>query len=342
MTGRIHKYQFSWFDWFCLWYPPGWLIIFNRHWQHYYDDPDGWKWWEYWLFLIPGGFYLALLMRWVRLGFRSPKSQDRKFDPDYQQAFVNEVIGQIVTSYFQAELESIENLPIDGSLIVAINHAGMCFPWDFLALAYLLNQHQGWQIEPLAHLALFNHPWMLWWFPPDWANVLGAIPANTSSLEVALKNQRIVLYAPEGVRGPGKGWNQRYQLQKFDPSFIRLSQRYQIPILPIICLGSENLHPFAFNMPKVAHKLQLPVFPVSGLMIWFGLFPSMGVWAAKTHLRYYMEPILDFSTKKFPLSTSQAYRQAQKLRSHLQVKIDKIKEEGRGGLGRHGDAENDL
>jgi len=30
--------------------------LFNRHWQHYYADPDGWNWLEYPLFLIPGGF----------------------------------------------------------------------------------------------------------------------------------------------------------------------------------------------------------------------------------------------------------------------------------------------
>jgi 1-acyl-sn-glycerol-3-phosphate acyltransferase len=305
-----------------LWYPPGWLIIFNRHWQHYYQDPEGWKWWEYGLFLIPGGFYIALLMRWIRLGFHFPKPQGRKFDPKYQQAFIDEVIEPIVTSYFQVKLEQVADLQVDSSLIVAINHAGMCFPWDFLALGYLLNKHQGWEIEPLAHLALFHHPWMLWWFPADWARVLGAIPAETTSLEAALQNNKIVLYAPEGVRGPGKGWQRRYQLQKFDPSLIRLTQRYQVPILPIICLGSEELHPWAVNLPKVASKLKLPVFPISGLMIWFGLFPSMGVWAARTRLRYYMQPMLSFTSDR--LSISQSYQQAQELRSQMQAKIDEF------------------
>jgi len=40
--------------------------LFNRH-LYYYADPDGWNWLEYPLFLIPGGFYLALLIRWLRL-----------------------------------------------------------------------------------------------------------------------------------------------------------------------------------------------------------------------------------------------------------------------------------
>ncbi len=73
-------YQFTWFDWFCLWYPPGWLILFNRHWQRYNSDPDGWNWLEYSLFLIPGGFYVALLIRWLRLGCRLPRPQNEQFD----------------------------------------------------------------------------------------------------------------------------------------------------------------------------------------------------------------------------------------------------------------------
>jgi 1-acyl-sn-glycerol-3-phosphate acyltransferase len=267
-------------------------------------------------------------MRWVRLGFRFPKSQGQKFDLEYQQAFVNEVIEPIATFYFQAEIQLSDNLPANSSVIVAINHAGMCFPWDFLALGYLLNRDLGWQAVPLAHLALFDHPWMWWWLPPDWANVLGAIPADLSSLEEELKKQRIILYAPEGVRGPGKGWKKRYQLQKFDPSFIQLSQRYKIPVLPIICLGSEELHPWAVNLPKIANKIKLPVFPVSALMICLGLFPSMGVWASRSHLRYYIESIIDFRGEKSSMSTSQAYRQAQLLRSQMQAKIDRTQKWG--------------
>lgn len=263
-------------------------------------------------------------MRWARLGFRTPKTQDRPFDPHYQQALIDEVIEPIVSSYFQGQLEIIGKLPSHSSVIVVLNHAGMCFPWDFLTLAYLLNRHCGWAIEPLAHLALFEHPWMLWWFPADWARVLGAIPAEKEALETALHKGKVILYAPEGVRGPGKGWKNRDRLQTFDPAFIRLSQEYKVPILPIVCLGSEGLHPWAINLPRVADRLKLPVFPVSPLMILLGLFPSMGVWAAKTPLRYYMQPILDFSTERKPLSTSQAYRQAQELRSQMQATLNSL------------------
>lgn len=154
-------YKFTWFDWFCLWYPPGWLILFNRHWQHYHADPDGWNWLEYLLFLIPGGFYLALLIRWLRLGCRLPRREVEEFEPKYQLAFREEILTLIVKNYFQAELQQVENLPQTGPMIVAMNHAGMSFPWDFLSVGYLLSKTREWVVQPIANVSLFEHPWMI-------------------------------------------------------------------------------------------------------------------------------------------------------------------------------------
>ncbi len=103
-------YKFSWFDWFCLWYPPGWLILFNRHWQHYHKYADGWNWLEYILFLLPGGFYLALLMRWLRLGCRSPRKEFDEFDPNYQQAFRTEILAPIAAKNLMNSIQIINKL----------------------------------------------------------------------------------------------------------------------------------------------------------------------------------------------------------------------------------------
>jgi 1-acyl-sn-glycerol-3-phosphate acyltransferase len=333
----VHCYRFTWFDWFCLWYPPGWLILFNRHWQHYQPDPDGWNWLEYGLFLIPGGFYLALLLRWLRLGCRLPRSSVCQFNPDYQQAFRDEVLAPILKYYFRAELEELEHLPQSEPLIVAMNHAGMCFPWDFMGLAYLLSQTRGWVVQPLAGVSLFEHPWVIWWLPPGWSEVLGGIRAELDDFEAALTHKIVLLYAPEGLRGPGKGWSQRYQLETFHPSFIRLSDRYHIPILPVVCIGNESLHPWAFNLKKLAKRFSLPFLPLSLLMFAFVLFPSMGVWAMRTTLRYHIQPLYQSWTEAgFEAQQVQeqktgsheararVYREAQRLREKLQSQINQL------------------
>ena len=327
MKASASPYRFSWFDWFCLWYPPGWLILFNRHWQHYKPDPDGWIGLEYGLFLIPGGFYLALLIRWLRLGCRSPQTETPPPDPEYQKAFRDEILAVIVKHYFRGELFQTENLPQNGPAIVILNHAGMCFPWDFLGLGVLLGQvRRDWFVQPLAHVAIFEHPWVIWWLPAGWAQVLGGVRAEREALEAAIAHQTLLLYAPEGARGPGKGWPHRYQLDTFDPSFMKLSDRYQVPILPVVCLGNEDLHPWAFNLKRLGRRIGLPFLPVSLLMIVFILFPSMGLWAARTRLRYYVQPLCrPWEQEEQVQKRSLAYQLAEKLRSQLQIAINQLR-----------------
>jgi 1-acyl-sn-glycerol-3-phosphate acyltransferase len=325
-------YRLGWFDWFCLWYPPGWLILFNRHWQHYHADPDGWTWLEYPLFLIPGGFYLALLIRWLRLGCRAPKPGYDPIDPDYQTAFRQEILKPIVERYFRAELCQLENLPQSGPLILAMNHAGMCFPWDMVSLGTLLGQVRGWVVRPLAHEIFFDHPWLRWWLPAGWSQVLGGVRADADSFEAAIRTQEhnaVLLYAPESWRGLTKGWQQRYQLATFDPSFIRLSDRHQVPILPVVCIGNETLHPWTINVKRFAQWTGMPMFPLSLWLIPFLLFPSMGVWANRTHLRYYLHPLeqpwndtSNNHAKQNQSNRSLTYHRAQELRSRLQAFIN--------------------
>ncbi len=324
---NITSYKFDWFDWFCLWYPPGWLILFNRHWQHYHDDPNGWNYLEYVLFLLPGGFYLALLIRWLRLRWRSSQTslnpQKFEFDPHYQQAFQQEILQPIAELYFQAELQQIENLPTSKPLIVAMNHAGMCFPWDFLTLGYLLTKMRGWVVQPVAGLSLFDHPWVNWWLPLGWSQVLGGVKAKINDFNHAVEEDKVILYAPEGLRGPQKGWQKRYQLQTFDGSFLQLSQRHQIPIVPIICVGNENLHPLTVNLRKLQKFFNLPFLPLSPLMPIFILFPSMGVWAMKTNLRYQIQPLISPpSPSQTVNSRTKAYQAAQLLKADMQSQLN--------------------
>ncbi|KST66386.1 1-acyl-sn-glycerol-3-phosphate acyltransferase [Mastigocoleus testarum] len=328
----LEGYKFNWFDWFCVWYPPGWLILFNRHWQHYHEDPDGWNWLEYLLFLIPAGFYIALFIRWLRLGFRPPKRRHSAFNPQYQQAFREEILAPIVKSYFRAELHLSENLPKSENIIFAMNHAGMCFPWDFVVLGYLLAEKKGWIVQPLAGVSLFEHPWMIWWLPSGWSQVLGGIKAQKKDFQSAVEQNRILLYAPEGLRGPSKGWGKRYQLEKFDPSFIHISQKNCMKIVPVICIGNENLHPWTINISRLQRKLQnllkLPFLPLSPLLPIFMLFPSMGVWAAKSRLHYFIESWIEAEAIESLQTTEETnlrkkiYCQAQKLRAQMQEQIN--------------------
>ncbi len=226
-------------------------------------------------------------------------------------------------------MQQIESLPQTNPLIVVMNHAGMCFPWDFITLAYLLSQERGWIVQPLAEVSLFEHPWMIWWLPPGWSQVLGGVQAKLEDFEAAIQQHKIVLYAPEGLRGPLKGWKKRYQLEKFDVSFIKLSDRYQVPILPVICIGNEDLHPWTINLKKLQRLFKLPFLPLSPLMLLLILFPSMGVWAMKTRLRYFIQPLETLHTQAdlaVPANKKRVatYQKVQEFRDKLQMQINQL------------------
>ena len=268
-----------------------------------------------------------MLLRWLRLGLRSPQPLMADPDPAYQQAFQAEILSPIVHRYFRGTLTGLENLPATGTVMVAMNHAGMCFPWDFVSLGVLLGQQRGWQVQPLAHPLFFDHPWLTWWLPGGWARVLGGIPADRASFERAVAKGETVIFAPEGWRGLAKGWRQRYRLTTFDPSFVRLSIQHQIPVLPIVCLGSESLHPFTFNVQSLARWLKLPLFPLSPLILAFVLFPSLGVWAVRSPLRYYIAPLWSPWTElqpEEPRSRSRLYELAEGLRLRLQAQVNAL------------------
>jgi len=149
-----------------------------------------------------------------------------------------------------------------------------------------------------------------------------------SDFEAAVAQDKILLYAPEGIRGPRKGWRQRYQLQKFDLSFVQLSDRYHIPILPVICIGSESLHPWTINLKKLRKLFKLPFLPLSPLIFALIVFPSMGVWAMRTRLHYFFEPVETLNDKVFDCDSSQerklVYQRTKEFQQRLQFRVNQL------------------
>jgi len=97
------------------------------------------------------------------------------------------------------------------------------------------------------------------------------------------------------------------------------------------------LHPWAFNIKKLAKQFQLPFLPISILMPVFILFPSMGVWAMRSRLRYFIQPLYQIEStaatnadqiqaqKTFSREErSVTYRQAQAFREKLQSQISQL------------------
>ena len=108
-----------------------------------------------------------------------------------------------------------------------------------------------------------------------WARA-GGVPAHPENAYRLLREQQqLVLVFPEGSKGPGKTYAERYQLRRFGRGgFVEIAMRAGVPVIPIAVVGAEESMPIVFKIPSAAKALGLPYFPVTANMLLFG--PLLG------------------------------------------------------------------
>ena len=59
-----------------------------------------------------------------------------------------------------------------------------------------------------------------------------------------LEQDQLVAVFPEGVKGTGKPFSDRYRLQRFGRGgFVEIALRTGAPIVPVAVVGSEEIYP---------------------------------------------------------------------------------------------------
>ncbi|MGH8456948.1 MAG: 1-acyl-sn-glycerol-3-phosphate acyltransferase, partial [Stenotrophobium sp.] len=92
-----------------------------------------------------------------------------------------------------------------------------------------------------------------------WGGVIGD-PVNCVKM---LENDEAIIVFPEGVRGSGKLYKQRYQLQRFGNGFMHLAMNSRAPIIPCGVVGCEETMPSLYNIAPLAKLLGIPYVPVA-------------------------------------------------------------------------------
>ncbi|HEX2682173.1 MAG TPA: 1-acyl-sn-glycerol-3-phosphate acyltransferase, partial [Candidatus Dormibacteraeota bacterium] len=102
-----------------------------------------------------------------------------------------------------------------------------------------------------------------------------------------LERDELVLVFPEGTRGTGKGFRERYRLRRFGRGgFVATAIRAQAPIIPISVVGSEEIYPMVADVTPLARLLGLPYFPVTPTWPWLGplgMIPLPSKWRIEFH-----------------------------------------------------------
>lgn len=189
------------------------------------------------------------------------------FDRELTEKVLLPAIRPLYDSYFRADWIGLDNVPDAGPGLIVGNHAGTV-PLDAMVLRFGLLD----KLPSHRHLRLLGAD-LVFRLP-----FVGAVSrrsgATLACREDALRLLRageLVGVFPEGFKGTGKLYRDRYRLQRFGRGgFVRVAMSARAPIVPVAIVGSEEAYPMVHDSRLLARGLGLPYFPITPLFPWLG------------------------------------------------------------------------
>jgi 1-acyl-sn-glycerol-3-phosphate acyltransferase len=210
------------------------------------------------------------------------------YDPAYERKLMP-VLELLYEKYFRVEVHGIERVPGDGRCLLVANHSG-ALPIDglMLRLAVRREHPQRRDVRWLAEDGLFHFP-----FLGNMTNRIGAVRACQENAERLLEHEALVVVFPEGKKGMGKLFRDRYKLQRFGRGgFVKLCLRTRTPIVPVAIVGGEETNPVLARVEYLTRALGIPYVPVTPT---FPLLGPVGLLPAPTKWKIFFGEPIDLS-----------------------------------------------
>jgi len=182
------------------------------------------------------------------------------FDPDLTDHVLLPLLRPWFQRWFRVETEGLEHVPATGGALVVANHSGTV-PVDALMTTVALHDHHpaARRLRLLGADLVFQVP-----FVGELARKLGTTLACNEDAERLLRAGELVGVFPEGYKGVGKPFSERYTLQRFGRGgFVSAALRTGVPIVPCAIVGAEEIYPMLGNARTAARLLGLPYFPIT-------------------------------------------------------------------------------
>lgn len=184
------------------------------------------------------------------------------FDPHFNEGIALPLLRFFFNDWFRVEVSGIENLPVDGPALLVANHAGV-LPMDALMLSVAVHDHHPAQrnLRMLAADLVFDLPVI-----GPAARKAGHTVACNADANRLLAAGELTAVFPEGYKGLGKRFKDRYKLQRFGRGgFVSAALRTKAPIVPCSIVGSEEIYPMLADVKLLARLLGVPYFPITPL-----------------------------------------------------------------------------
>ncbi len=189
------------------------------------------------------------------------------FDRDLTEQILAPILRPIAEHYWRVEWRGMENIPNEGPALLVANHAGSV-PVDAVVTKFGIYDHHPAHrpVRLLAADLAFRMP-----FNGPIARKMGSTLATQEDAYRLLAKGELLGVFPEGYKGVGKGWKERYRLQRFGRGgFIEVALKAKAPIIPVAIVGSEEIYPMIANAKFIARLGGFPYFPITPFFPWLG------------------------------------------------------------------------
>ncbi len=188
------------------------------------------------------------------------------------------LIRPLYERYFRVEARGLERVPNEGGALIVANHSGT-LPLDALMTQVALWDHHPARrhLRMLAADLVFTLP-----FVGELSRKMGHTLACNPDAQRLLADGEVVGVWPEGFKGIGKPFADRYRLQRFGRGgFVSAALRTGVPIIPVSIVGAEEIYPKLGDIKPLARLLNVPYVPVTPTFPWLGplgLVPLPSKW----------------------------------------------------------------
>jgi len=200
------------------------------------------------------------------------------FDEDFTEGIYLPLLRPLYSTWFRVEVRGIDNIPAEGGALVVANHSGTLALDSLMTQVAVHDEHPAHRhLRMLGADLVFQTPVV-----SQIARKSGSTLAANPDAERLLGAGELVGVWPEGYKGVGKPFSERYKLQRFGRGgFVSAAIRTGVPIVPCSIVGAEEIYPIIGNMKTLARLLGMPYAPVTPtwpLLGPLGLIPLPSKW----------------------------------------------------------------
>jgi len=189
------------------------------------------------------------------------------FDADFTDNAYLPLLRPLYKSWFRVDVRGIENIPSAGGALIVANHSGTIALDSLMTQVAVHDEHpEHRHLRMLGGDLVFRTPLI-----GEVARKSGCTLAANPDAERLLASGELAGVWPEGYKGVGKPFSERYKLQRFGRGgFVAAALRTGVPIVPCSIVGAEEIYPILGNLKTIARLIGSPYVPVTPT------FPFMG------------------------------------------------------------------